>query len=62
MIEKNVYIGDVEALEIAQLRGIEAIPERGFEVLTVHAIASGLPIEVLGKDANGFYIREDVNA
>ena len=57
-MDEKTYIGPVEAYEIMQDRGIDSLPDRGKEVMTVHAIASGKPIEVLGQDAMGFYIYE----
>jgi hypothetical protein len=54
---QKTYIGDVEALEIAFERGCE-LPHKGFENHTVHAIATGLPVQILGKDCEGFYLTE----
>lgn len=51
------YIGKVEALEIAFERGCE-LPKKGYQNLTVPAIATGLPTLVLGKDNKGFYLSE----
>ena len=54
----KTYIGKVEALEIAFERNIEALPRKGYEVITVPCKASFQPVKILGKDANGFYISE----
>ena len=60
----NIYIGKVEAWEIAIERGIEQLPRKGRQILTVHAIASGKGIDVIGKDENGYYLNhiEEVQA
>ena len=55
-IEKT-YIGKVEAFEIALGRNCD-LPTKNQEILTVHAIVTGLPIQVLGKDNKGFYLSE----
>lgn len=54
---EKVYIGEVEAWEVALERGIEELPKKGFEVLTVYAIAENRPEVALGKDEKGFFIR-----
>lgn len=61
----KVYIGKVEAFEIAQERGFFELPRKGKEVLTVPSIAeniaNGRPRSftyVLGKDESGFYLDE----
>ncbi len=51
----KTYIGSVEALEIALERGCE-LPKKGYENWTVPAIATGLPAQILGQDAKGFYL------
>ena len=51
----KIYIGEVEALEVAFERGIEELPLKGKQVLTVPAIATGLPCLILGHDGKGFY-------
>ena len=56
---EKTYIGKVEAFEIALERGIEELPRKGKEVLTVYSAlenAQGKQNEVLGKDAQGFYL------
>lgn len=58
----KVYVGKVEALEFLLERGVFELPRKGTENLTVHAIASGLNIEVCGKDENGYYLAEQVPA
>lgn len=54
----KVYIGHVEAYEIMQGRGIDSLPRKGLEILTVPAIATSLPVMVLGKDEAGYYTAE----
>jgi len=56
MVKDKVYIGKVEALEVAIERGIFELPKKNKEIWTVHAIASGKDTEVLGKDAKGYYL------
>jgi hypothetical protein len=55
-----VYIGKVEAWEIAIERGIFELPRKGKEIVTCYAIAEkiseGKQDDVLGKDEHGFYI------
>ena len=58
MLKDRSYIGKVEAFEIMLERKIDKLPRKGKEVWTVHAIAENKPIEVLGKDENGFYVLE----
>ena len=58
MTKDKTYIGKVEAWEIACERNIDTLPRKGTETLTVHAIASGQGVEVLGKDEHGFYVGE----
>ncbi len=55
MVNEKVYIGEVEAFEIAQERGIEELPCNGREILTVYGVAERKQTEVLGKDEGGFY-------
>lgn len=57
----KTYIGEVEALEVALERGCE-LPKKGHQNLTVHAVATGLPVEVLGRDSKGFYLSELSNS
>ena len=52
------YIGREEAYELMMERGIDNLPRKGREVLTVPAIATGLPVLVLGKDHQGYYTAE----
>ncbi len=54
---EKTYIGQVEALEISLERGCE-LPKKGYQNLTVPAIATGLPTLILGKDNKGFYLSE----
>jgi hypothetical protein len=60
MKEKS-YIGKVEAFEIMLERGIDKLPRKGNEIITVKSnmekIALGINYdEVLGKDEQGFYL------
>lgn len=55
---EKIYIGKVEAYEIALERNIMRLPRKGREILTVYATATGRAPEVLGKDEVGFYIAE----
>ena len=54
----KIYIGDVEAWEVAQDRGIDELPTSGKEIITCYSIADDRNDEVLGKDGKGFYLRE----
>ena len=55
----RVYIGEVEALELAQERNIPELPKNnGREIITVYSKLEnelGKPNVLLGKDSNGFY-------
>lgn len=51
----KTYIGKVEAYEIMLERGIERLPRKGTEILTVHATYTGKQAEYLGKDEQGYY-------
>ena len=57
-MKEKVYIGKVEAYEIALERNILRLPRQGREICTVYAIAENRPCEILGKDENGFYLAE----
>ena len=55
------YIGKVEAYELMLERGLETLPRKGKEWVTVYSTfenALGKPNVVLGKDENGFYTAE----
>lgn len=62
---ERVYIGKVEALEVAQERGFFELPRKGKEVLTIPSKAENLSMNrsasfcfILGKDEQGFYLAE----
>jgi len=52
---EKTYIGEVEALEVSFQRGLNKLPRKGKEILTVYP--KPLPTEILGKDENGFYLQ-----
>ena len=54
--EGKSYIDKVEAFEIMLKRGIDKLPRKGKEVLTVRQVP--LNTLVLGKDEQGFYLDE----
>lgn len=54
-MDMKVYITEEVATDIAYQRDISELPELGRQTLTVPAIASGLPVSILGKDKRGFY-------
>ena len=61
----KTYIGKVEAFEVALERGIEELPRKGIEILTVPSIMENRQNNrldgfcfVLGKDEHGFYLSE----
>ena len=55
-------IGEVEAFEICEERAIKNLPNLGTEVITVLSYGekhlTGKADEVIGKDKDGFYLRE----
>jgi hypothetical protein len=55
-LSNKTYIGKVEALEIANERGMDNLPRKGQEILHVPANYLEFNIEILGKDEQGFYI------
>lgn len=60
-IQDKVYIGREEAYELALERGIERLPRKGKEFITVYSIAennTGKPNVTLGHDENGYYTAE----
>ena len=58
----KVYIGKVEAFEILQEHNyFEGLPRKGYQVMNVPAIATGIPCSVIGKDEQGFYYAEVLN-
>ena len=52
----KTYIDKEKALVIAFERDIEELPTIGMQVLTVHAIATGKPTQILGKNKKGYFI------
>jgi hypothetical protein len=55
-MKDKAYIGREEAFEIMMQRGIETLPRKGKEWVTVHANATGKAEEYLGKDEHGYYV------
>lgn len=55
-MKDKVYVGNVEAFEIAQERNIDKLPRKGKEILTVRC--KPLTTLIIGKDEHGFYIGE----
>jgi hypothetical protein len=56
--KEKTYIGQVEAWEIAQERGIERLPRIGREIVTCYCKAECRPDVFIGKDKQGYYIGE----
>jgi hypothetical protein len=56
---EKVYIGKVEAFELAQERGFFELPRKGKQIVTCYSIAekamTGKNDVLLGKDENGYY-------
>jgi len=57
----KVYIGREEAFEIMLERGIEELPRKNREIVTVKSIHHKLSLgqtwdDVLGKDEDGYYL------
>lgn len=52
----KVYIGKVEAYEIAMQRGIEKLPRKSKEIWTVYPKVLNKPADILGKDEQGYYV------
>ena len=57
-IINRLYIGKVEAYEIAMERGIDRLPRVGREIWTCRLV--GLGDSILGKDEQGYYTAEVV--
>lgn len=55
---EKVYIGREEAWEIKIERGIEQLPRKGRQILTVWPVAMNKPVEILGHDENGYYLSQ----
>lgn len=58
----KVYIGDIEALEIAFERRIFELPKKGRLIVTIPSLLeaeeTGAEALILGKDEKGFYTAE----
>ena len=58
MVKDRAYVGREEAFEYCYMNGIEKLPRKGIETLTVPSIASGRAVTAIGKDEQGYYIGE----
>lgn len=59
----KTYIGREEAFEIMLARGIDKLPRKGREIVTVRSnyeknVLGMACDEVIGKDENGFYLTQ----
>ena len=57
---EKIYIGRTEAFEINTQRGNIRLPRKGRETWTVRSNIE--PCLILGKDEQGYYLQETINA
>ena len=65
METERVYIGEVEALEIAQERNIDELPTLNHSIVSAlsnqEEKETGFSCRNLGKDGKGFFLSENIS-
>ena len=61
IVQDKVYIGREEAYEVCLERGIDTLPRKGKEIVTVKSNYENAMLgrdynELIGKDENGYYL------